>query len=119
MYIDYHVMLIMKNSAVLEIRVIDVYHQLKGESTKWNEIARELRISHNYREELRMRNDLSNRDRLEMALIKWKESQRSDVSWDKIIMMLRDLDLNSVASKVMQYLLTDEDAIQMYGWKEK
>ena len=44
MYIDYHVMLIMKNSAVLEIRVIDVYHQLKGESTKWNEIGRELEI---------------------------------------------------------------------------
>ena len=113
------VMLIMKISAVLEIQVNDVYRQLRGESSKWNEIGRELGISHNYREELRMRNDLSNRDRLEMVLIKWKESQRSDVSWNKIIDMLEDLELNNVASKVTQYLLTDEDAIQMYGWKEK
>ena len=96
-------MLILKISAVLEIQVIDVYRQLRGESTKWNEIGRELGISHNYREELRMRNDLSNLDRLEKVLIKWKESQRSDVSWDTIIKMLKDLELNNVASKVIQY----------------
>ncbi len=96
-----------------------MYRQLRGDSTKWNAIARGLGISHNYREELRKRIELSNQDRLEMVLINWKESQCSDVSWDTIIDMLRDLKLNNVAREVIQYLLTDRKAIQMYGWKEK
>ncbi len=96
-----------------------MYRQLKGDSTKWNTIARELGISHDYREELRMRNDLSNQDRLEMVLINWKETQCSDVSWDTIIDMLRDLKLNYVAREVIQYLLTDRKAIQTYGWGKK
>ncbi len=54
-----------------------------------------------------------------MVLIKWKESQCSEVSWDRIIDMLKDLELNNVASEIMQYLLTDRQAIQMYRWKEK
>ncbi len=92
------------------MQVNHVHCQLKGVSSKWNEIGRELGISHDYREELRMRNDLSNEARLELVLIKWKESQRSEVSWDTIIKMLRRLELNSTASNVIQYLHTVEDA---------
>ncbi len=96
-----------------------MYRQLKGISNKWNAIGRELEVSHNYREELKMRNDLNGYDRLEMILVNWKESECSDVSWDTIIDMLKDLKQNNVAREVMQYLLNDEKAIKMYGWKEK
>ena len=96
-----------------------MYRQLRGDSTEWNAIGRELGVSHNDREKLRKRIELSDDDRLEMVLIKWKKSECTDVSWDTIIDMLKDLKLNNVAREVTQYLLTDRKAIKMYGWKEK
>ena len=92
------------------VQVNHVHRQLKGKSTNWFEIGRELGISLNDRENLRKRIDLSNEARLEMVLLKWKESRCSEVSWDTIIDVLRRLELNSVASNVIQYLHTVEDA---------
>ena len=101
-----------------EIQVYHVYCQLREVSNEWNAIGRELGISLKDREEMRRKSELSNEDRLEMVLDKWKKSECCEVSWDKIIDMLLNLKLKNVASEVRRYLLEDKEAVRMYAWKE-
>ena len=99
-------------------QVNHVYRQLKKESISWNEFGRELGLSIGFRDELRKDISLSNGDRLEKVLCKWSESECSEVSWGTIIEMLKDLDYNSMAKDVKDYLLHNPKAVHMYGWKE-
>ncbi len=101
------------------LEISHVYRQLRRVSVEWNAIGRELGISYDYREELRRRSDLSKEDRLEMILIKWKQSECSEISWDNIINVLKDLEFNDVAKNVMWFLQEDDKAVQMYSWKQK
>ena len=96
----------------------DVYRQLKKESTNWNEFGRALRVSLNFRDELRNDGSLSNDDRLEKMLHEWSKSECSEVSWDKIIEVLKELDHNSMATEVKNYLLHNPEAVQ-YVWLER
>ncbi len=100
-----------------EIKVYHVYCQLREVSVEWNAIGRELGISLNDREEIQKKSERSD-DRLEMVLDKWKKSECSEVSWDKIIDMLINLKLKNVATEVRRYLLKDKEAVRLYAWKE-
>ena len=104
-------------SLVQKVQIHHVYRQLRKASSCWNAFGRELGLSVNYRDELRRDSSLSNDDRLEKVLCKWSESECSEVSWDTILKMLKELEFIKMAKEVKEYLHSPE-AIQEYGWKE-
>ena len=110
--------LIACHQIVQKPEVHHVYRQLKKKSISWNEFGRELGVSVEFRDELRKNISLSNDDRLEKVLCKWSESECSEVSWDRIIKVLKELDYNSMAKDVKDYLLHNPEAVSKYGWKE-
>ena len=98
---------------------LDVFEQLKSKSLEWDEIGRGLGVSYNDREELkRQGNTTTNNQKLEKVIHKWAESCCSEVSWNTIIMVLKDLGYVMLMESVKKYLLTDQYAVDKYQWKE-
>ena len=84
----------------------DVVRLLIVEARFWNSIGQVLRVSFQFREELRLEGIQSSfESKLERVLHKWVESESSEISWDSIISMLKDLKLKETANKVEKYLL--------------
>ena len=58
-------------------------------------------------------------NRLEMTLDKWKESSEERVSWKKVLHMLVELELHDMHQKVMDFLQRDDIILkytQTYKW---
>ena len=91
--------------------VSDVHRQLNCISLKWDEIARELGVDWNYREELRGKPEESDY-KLESVLYKWSQSESSAVNWDTIMKVLERLSQREVLKSVKKYLLNDPEAVQ-------
>ena len=77
-------------------------------SAEWEKFARELGVDLNYRNMLKRNITLTDDDRLEMALDKWKESSEERVSWKKVLDMLKELELHDMHQKVMDFLQRDD-----------
>ena len=97
---------------------LDVHRLLKSHSVEWNAISRRLRVSLNYREELRLTGPtLSDNQKLESVIHKWLESECSPPTWDNLIEVLERLELRAVLRKIKEFLTTDPVAVRKYNWK--
>ena len=81
-----------------------VYHLLKNSPISLDDLARELKLSDRFRDELSYDSKSSFETKLERSLKKWIQSQPSDVTWKKIIDTLVALDMNKTAQEVKKYL---------------
>ena len=84
------------------ITVKEVFSLLKGKSSEWDKIGRELEVSDNFREELRNQS-LTDESRLEKVLAKWVESECSEVSWDHLQRVLKELGYVHLVKKMPGY----------------
>ena len=99
--------------------VNDVHRQLNRISVKWDDIARELRLDWNTREELRGKPEWTCDYKLESVLYKWSQSsESSEVNWDTIMKVLERLSQREILKSVKKYLLNDPEAVQKYSWTE-
>ena len=95
---------------------LDVYHLLKEKSADWNGFRRELWLDGNYGDTLARDRSLTDDDRLDKVLTKWIDTRSSPVTWNKILEMLRELELLNIADKVKTYL-KKEEVIEKYSKK--
>lgn len=76
-----------------------VFDLMKFHSARWDEFARELKISYNYRNILRDEHR-SAEARLEDIINKWIESECSPVTWDCLINVLKTMGLQRVIHEI-------------------
>ena len=93
----------------------DVHNLLKQKSSKWDEIGGGLEVCYNFRQ-CQESLTTSAQQKLEAVLNKWIESECSEVSWNHLTQVLKDMGLVDVAEKVRRYLQTDLSAIRKYDW---
>ena len=87
----------------------EVFKLLKKKSSGWNAIGRELNVSKNYRDGL-VRETTTNEDKLECIVEKWLESERSVVSWEHLVEVLREgLEWKDTAREVEEFHLRIRD----------
>ena len=91
----------------------DAHRLIKSHSSQWNELGIELDVSHDDREELRKDQGLSNSVRLNRVLNRWINADK-DVTWARLIQGLEEIELNSVAKSIKEFLKTDK-ALETYG----
>ena len=84
-------------------KVKEVYNLLRKRSANYDEFAFELDIDNDFRAELRKKDDNSHW-KLEQVLRKWIDSETCEVTWAKIIEVLKDLEMISVAKEVVDFL---------------
>ena len=82
----------------------DVFSLIKSQSAKWNDIATELKVDDNTRTSVRQDTQLGKDGKLDQILQTWNEAQTSDVTWEKIIEVLKSMKLNKTAGEVKQFL---------------
>lgn len=88
-------------------RLKEVFKLLRCKSTAWQDIGRELDLDYCDREQiLKNIQKPKDEDKLEDVLYKWIESECSEVSWDNLYKVLKELKLNDVAQKLQQKFLT-------------
>ena len=85
-----------------------IHKFLRRRSADWESFARELRVDLNYRKVLRRNMTLTDDDRLERVLDKWKESSQEGVSWKKVLDMLVELELYDMHQKMIEFLKRDD-----------
>ena len=90
---------IMKRSPVRK----DVYKLLRKHSIHYDEFALQLDIDDDFRDNLRAKNE-ENHWKLEQVLRKWIDSETCEVTWAKIIKVLDDLEMKTVAKEVVDFL---------------
>ena len=96
----------------------DVYDLLKKKSAYWEEFALELKLGDSFRQELRREGAVTtSRIKLDKVLMKWIDSETSDVTWSNIINMLEELEFLDLARNVDDYL-SKEDVVKKYIQKE-
>ena len=89
----------------------DVYQLLKSESANWEDFAR---VKENDRQQLRKLIILSSEeDILEKVLIKWIQSETSEVMWKYILNVLKNLEYTDLLQIVQMYLCR-KDVIKRY-----
>ena len=86
------------------LEVKDVYDLTVSQSSRWNDLGRELKLSLDFRNQLRNDIRLYDKDRLEMVLQKWIESSPVPVTWSTLIEALEAIELKIVANKVKEFL---------------
>ena len=70
----------------------DVFNLLSDKAHQWNYIGTQFGVPFAYREELRMEGIQSYAEsKLERVVWKWVQSECSDVTWNKVIKVLRKL----------------------------
>ena len=90
---------------------------LKKKSAHWDDFARELNIDDNSRQELAIEgNTTTSRTKLEKVLIKWINSQTSEVTWKNIIDALEGLEFIELARDVKDFL-RKQDVVKRYSEK--
>ena len=85
--------------------LFDAYDQVKGKSTHWKDLARALRIERNDRDSMPHNNP---NECLEQILEIWIESKTCEVTWKKLIEVLKDEGMATQANRVQDYLNTKE-----------
>ena len=93
----------------------DVFKLLKSKSTKWDDIARELRVDSKRREELRKDVSINSDKKLEEVLTTWIDSETTPVTWKTVIEKLdKELALKKMAKDVKKYLKR-QDVVEKYS----
>ena len=93
----------------------DVFKLLKSKSTKWDDIARELRVDSKRREELRKDVSINSDKKLEEVLTTWIDSETTPVTWKTVIEKLdEELALKKMAKDVKKYLKR-QDVVEKYS----
>ena len=101
-------------------RLEDALRLLKSHCHGWQDIGSGLKVSYNFRMSLLQQGVMSNDlCKLENILSTWIESKCSDVSWDHLIDVLREIELNDAADNITEYLLNDSKALEKYKWSLK
>ena len=96
----------------------DVYKLLKKKSTYWDDFARDLDLDINFREELKREGSTTTGgSKLERVIIKWIESESSDVTWNNLIEVLEGLEFLDIAREVKSYL-EREEVVKKYSRKD-
>ncbi len=74
-----------------------MYDLLRDRAYQWNDIGRELRVSYGYREGLKREGVMTTDEtKLECVIMKWEQSQCSDVTWSNVIKVLKILQFNDL-----------------------
>ena len=78
-----------------------VYNLLRDRAYQWNRIGRELGLPYGYREELKREIvqtlvQTTDEDKLESVIMKWEQSQCSDVTWSNVIKVFKILQFNDL-----------------------
>ena len=81
-----------------------VYKYLRCHSTLWDDFGRELDVSRDFRQELKMDQTARSSSKLESVLYKWIEGRTCDVSWQTILDVLQILELNATAQDIRDKL---------------
>ena len=76
----------------------------RSHSVHWNALGRELNVSYNFREELKIEVTLSDDARLEAILNNWIETESSPVTWSTLIKALEAIKLKETAKQVKDFL---------------
>ena len=84
-----------------------MFNLLRNKSCNWDDIGREFAVPHADRKGL-AREDVMSTDRgkLEDVIMKWVESKCSDVTWNKVIEILRKLQYNDLIEPTNEILKT-------------
>ena len=93
----------------------DVFNLLNNDiSAHWDDIGRELGVSYNQRQILKNEGTMSTAaSKLETVLMKWVESECSDVTWSKVIQVLSILRFNDLMESTKLFLKR-EDILDKY-----
>ncbi len=74
-----------------------MYNLLRDRAYQWNDIGREFGVDYGYRNELQMQGvQTTSKDKLESVIMKWEQSQCSDVTWSNVIKVLKILQFNDL-----------------------
>ena len=95
----------MEPTSIAAIDFLNVFKILKKKSLEWDSIGRELGISFDFREQLRKEGaTCTTENKLERVIAKWIESRCSEVSWQKIKEVLRELKFIDTLQEVSSFL---------------
>ena len=86
----------------------DVHDLTISQSSRWNDLGRELELLPDFRKQLRKDTTSSDEDRLEEVLQKWIESESVPVTWSTLIEALEAIELKEVANHVKDFLKTSK-----------
>ena len=75
----------------------------RSHSVRWNALGRELNVSYNFREDLKIDVTFSNDARLEAILNNWIETESSPVTWSTLVEALEELELKETAKQVKDF----------------
>lgn len=64
-------------------------------SSSWNDFACELEVDDEYRDTLENNDSLSDEEKLERIITQWIQNRTCEVSWDKIVAVNKELDLET------------------------
>ena len=81
----------------------DVYDLTVSQSSRWNDLGRELELLPTFRKQLKKDTSSSDEDRLEEVLQKWIESASVPVTWSTLIEALEAIELKEVANRVKDF----------------
>ena len=92
----------------------DVYKLLKGDSSSWDDIGRELSVPRNFRQGLSKNVTFSENGKLEEVLAKWLEcnSSKSPATFGTLIEALKSLKKNKLVENIQDYLSSNEAQIE-------
>ena len=77
---------------------------MKGKSSNWNEIGREFGIDYNFRQSIKG----TPKDNIEEVIQTWVSSQPTEVTWKKVIDVLRELEYIDTVQSVEEFLRKPE-----------
>ena len=86
----------------------DVLYLLRKLSSHWHDIGGKLQVSIDERNSLLHETKISDDGKLEQIIHLWISSQTTDVTWKKLLEMLIAFEKKNIASKVTDFLDTQE-----------
>ncbi len=85
--------------------VNDLYFLVRNRSYQWHDIGRELGLPFGYREGLKREGVMtSDETKLECVIMKWEQSQCSDVTWSNVINVLKILQFDDLVESTRAFL---------------
>ena len=92
----------------------DIYRLVVTHSLHWNELAIQLGLEFNFRQELYTKYS-SNSERLDAVIAQWMLSVQGAVTWMALLEAMDKAELKEVAKKIKEYLQSAE-ALKSYGY---
>ena len=92
----------------------DIYRLVVTHSLHWNELAIQLGLEFNFRQELYTKYS-SNSKRLDAVIAQWMLSAQGAVTWMALLEAIDKAELKEVAKKIKEYLQSAE-ALKSYGY---